>query len=683
MGSIFSSLFHGESHDSDAPSLITTDATCGGYELRRWAGATVIALAIISTITGLAFLLQRSLSPYVAKQREPLVEFPESTGLLLSAVPCNSSLCQHYSSLIASCVGSSSAASPCSSLSRFVCGDRLCHGHAIDSLVRSYLRALAADALAAWQPRAEDPWAAVNRAASLYATCRRRMRRAAIDNDDGIAETMVILSANESAAELVTRLAARYQDGAIIWLDAAPLCMGESKRRLRLGIHSQFLRSAEDMNWLPWIRRGRRSATNPQHSSRTGGTTATLDKDVMRGKREVVSILRNAGNLHVQHPVTLPIRNLDEYGLSSKILTDELNRRATAATEAQYTGNDEIEVVNRAVLPFLEEVLLRKRNLEPYLAWEFVRHRLACFTPYPRSMAHAEEDSCFDCIEQVAGLAAHAPFLSVSTEVESRAKVTAFVERRVKGALLDHIDKARWLSAVHKDLIVERLSFSRIVRGVPACGNGVAKLNAYYADLPPSTGNFWRDFDAAASAAWQRSMRRPPLSGVPFPLLSAEPNVLTGKDAVFVPAVYLVPPLFNYGDVEVANYGFLGLALVRALVLSLGLTGLFRPSNPEDAEVVSHEEALTRCLNLDHASKTYPLELADMMAPGAALSAFTAVGTEVAHTRQMYVDACLLACSGNGQQRCDLPVSQTVNFATAFSCENTSRMAPAARCAVW
>ncbi|KAH7938174.1 hypothetical protein HPB49_021280 [Dermacentor silvarum] len=690
MGSIFGSPFHGESQVSEGPSINITDSACGGWEQERWVVATAIALTIIISITCLAFLLQRVLRPDVARQSE-VVQLPEGTELLLSAVPCNSSLCQHYSSIIASCVGSSHAGSPCSSLSRFVCGDTVCHGRAVDSLVRSYLRALAADALDAWRPRADDLWTAVNRAASLYATCRR-VRSASqairqdddnVDVSDAIAETMSILAANESAVDLATRMAARYQDGAIIWLDAAPMRKGESKRRLRLGINSQFLRFAEGMDWLPLHRRRRRSATDAQHSSSTGGAIDDVVKDMLRGNREVVSIWRKAGNLQVQHPVTLPIRNLDEYGLSSKVLMDELNRNTSLATDARYSGNDEIEVVNRAVLPFLEEVLLRTKNLEPYLAWEFVRHRLGCFAPYPRSLAHTEEDSCFDCVEQVAGLAAHAPFLSVSAEVESRAKVTAFMERHVKYALLDHIAKAHWLSANHKELIIERLLFSRIVRGVPACRNGVAKLNAYYADLPPTTGDFWRDFDVAASAAWQRSLRRPALSDAPFPLLSAEPNVFTANDTVYVPAIYLVPPLFSYGEVEAANYGFLGVALVHALLHSIGLTTLPKPPDLEGADVVRHGNALSRCLNLNHASKTSPSPLADVMALGPALSAFTAVVREVSHTRQMYVDACLLTCSGNGPQRCDLSTSQTVKFATAFSCENTSRMAPATRCAVW
>ncbi|KAL1448161.1 hypothetical protein MTO96_044138 [Rhipicephalus appendiculatus] len=534
---------------ADVQSSSTSDDALSNAERERWILAIVIAFAIITTITVLAFVLQRLL----------------------------------------------------------------------------YLRALAADALNTWRPQGDDQWPAVDRAASLYAACRRVQSTAAriiqwdddIYDDEHMAQTTTVLTPNERAGQLAARLAARYQDGAIFWLDAAPFHGGESKRRLRLDINRKFL-------------------------------------------------------------------SLDEYGLDSKVLVHELNT-AASDVDARYSGDDEIGVVNQALLPFLEKVLLRaKINMAPYLAWEFARHKRDCFAPYRvRSSASTEEDSCFDCVERVAGLAAHAPFLRASADVESRAKVTLFVDRHIKGALLNHIIEAQWLSNKQKELMVQRLYWSRVVRGVPAGEDGVAKLNAYYADLPPTTGYFWRDLSAATSAAWQRTLKRSSLSSLSFPLLSAEPNVLTGNDTVYVPAVYLVPPLFNYGDAESGNYGFLGVALVRALVHRLGLTGLVKPPEPEDSEMLSHMETLSRCLRLNRESKRYPYQLADLLASGPVLKAFDSVTRSDSETRKLFVGSCLLTCSGNDPLRCDLAASQTTNFAKSFYCLNMSLMAPATRCTVW
>ncbi|KAL1475664.1 hypothetical protein MTO96_037120 [Rhipicephalus appendiculatus] len=70
-------------------------------------------------------------------------------------------------------------------------------------------------------------WPAVDRAADLYLECHQ-----VADGSDGDSSTSVLegvtaaelsslLNTNETAAELVTRLASRYQDGVLFWLDAA------------------------------------------------------------------------------------------------------------------------------------------------------------------------------------------------------------------------------------------------------------------------------------------------------------------------------------------------------------------------------------------------------------------------------------------------------------------------------
>ncbi|KAH7964417.1 hypothetical protein HPB51_027358 [Rhipicephalus microplus] len=419
-------------------------------------------------------------------------------------------------------------------------------------------------------------------------------------------------------------------------------------------------------------------------SSTTEEPIEGLVEEVSRGIREVLAIWKEAGNLLVHNPFSVSLRSLDEYGLDSNVLVHGLNAESSDVGD-RYSGDDEIEVINQVLLPFLRKVLLHANiNMAPYLAWEFARHKRECFAPYrARNSDSVQEDSCFECIERVAGLAAHAPFLRASADVQSRAKVTLFVDRHIKGALLSHILDAQWLSNKQQELMVQRLYWSRVVRGVPACEDGLAKLNSYYADLPPTTGHFWNDISAAARAAWQRILRRPALSAMPFPLLSVEPNVLSVNDTVYVPAVYLVPPLFNYGDADSGKYGFLGFALARALVHQLGLTGLVKPPEPEASEMLSHMTTLTRCLRLNRGSERYPNQLADLMASGPVLKAFESVTRGDSETRKMFVGACLLTCSGNDPLRCDLAASQTTNFAKSFYCLNMSAMAPATRCTVW
>ncbi|KAH7942603.1 hypothetical protein HPB51_028716 [Rhipicephalus microplus] len=674
---------------ADISSCSTGDDTLSNAERERWILATVIAFSIITTITVLAFVLQRLLTTVATERPAALAEHNEATELLLNAVRCNSSLCRRYSSLIASCVGNGRVNPPCVGFSRYVCGPLFCHGREVASLVRSYLRSLAADALNVWRHQGGDQWTAVDRAASLYAACRRVQSTTTqiiqqdddIYDDENMAQTATVLYPNERVGQLAARLAARYQDGGIFWIDAVPLRGGQSKRRLLLDINKQFLRFAEQSDSIPW--RHRRRTMMDGASSPTEEPIEGLVEEVSRGIREVLAKWKEAGNLLVHNPFSVSLRSLDEYGLDSNVLVHGLNAESSDVGD-RYSGDDEIEVINQVLLPFLRKVLLHSNiNMAPYLAWEFARHKRECFAPYrARNSDSVQEDSCFECIERVAGLAAHAPFLRASADVQSRAKVTLFVDRHIKGALLSHILDAQWLSNKQQELMVQRLYWSRVVRGVPACEDGLAKLNSYYADLPPTTGHFWNDISAAARAAWQRILRRPALSAMPFPLLSVEPNVLLSTTrCTSRPSTWCRRSSTMAMRIQESTASwFCTRASPGASAGPDGSRQATRTGSLRDVEPHDDPNPLPP---LNRGSERYPNQLADLMASGPVLKAFESVTRGDSETRKMFVGACLLTCSGNDPLRCDLAASQTTNFAKSFYCLNMSAMAPATRYTVW
>ncbi|KAH8022407.1 hypothetical protein HPB51_024137 [Rhipicephalus microplus] len=190
-----------------------------------------------------------------------------------------------------------------------------------------------------------------------------------IYDDESMAQTATVLHPNERVGQLVARLAARYQDGGIFWIDAVPLRGGQFKRRLLLDINKQFLRFAEQSDSIPW--RHRRRTMMDGASSTTEEPIEGLVEEVSRGIREVLAIWKEAGNLLVHNPFSVSLRSLDEYGLDSNVLVHGLNAESSDVGD-RYSGDDEIEVINQVLLPFLRKVLLHANiNMAPYLAWEF------------------------------------------------------------------------------------------------------------------------------------------------------------------------------------------------------------------------------------------------------------------------------------------------------------------------
>ncbi|KAL1469006.1 hypothetical protein MTO96_041103 [Rhipicephalus appendiculatus] len=617
---------HAQTPFGDAKPLSTNNSIASRDEVEfgRWVVATVIAVLIAILVTALAFLIDGMLRQKVSDQYQTAVPPPDPAMHLLSSVSCNSTLCRRYSELISSCAGHSGG-SPCDGLSRFVCGEGVCYERPFECLIRGYLRALAADALASWRsmPRTSQ-WPAVDRAADLYLECRQ-----VADGSDGDSPTNILegvtaaqlrslLITNETAGELATRLASRYQDGALFWLDAAGRRLGESKGRLLVKPNKPFLQFAEFRDSSAGDRRRRRSASSTRganYSSRAIDDTTT-----------------------VYNPQLVAVAKLDRYGLSSEVLTRELNRDAAAA----FASNEIIEVTNSVILTFLRKVFSLK-NVKPYLAWKFLRHRRACFASF-RFQERTLADSCFDCVERVAGLAAHSPFLRISSDVDSQAKGSVFLTH-LKNFVVTAVSGAKWLSPMQQELTIERLFKFEFTRGVPARKTGVAA--------------------------------QPP----------AFPNVLTAGGSAYIPAVALVPPLYSYGESEHVNFGFLGVALIRSLVHNLGFTGLQElPRSKKRNTAVGYLDLLGRCLRLNRSSRqAYASEVADAFAVGAVVRAFFEGRLEKRESEEhsVFIDICALTCTHENPHRCNPPAEQKDQFDAAFACPHTSAMTKATKCTLW
>ncbi|KAL3225314.1 hypothetical protein MRX96_049252 [Rhipicephalus microplus] len=422
------------------------------------------------------------------------------------------------------------------------------------------------------------------------------------------------------------------------------------------------------------------SARNDNNSRAINDKSYATDdaETIIAGMDNVYALLKKAGNLLVYKPQLVSLAELDHCGLSSEVLIRELNRDGGAASGSK----ERIEVANSMILPFLAKVFSLK-NVKPYLAWEFLRHSRACVTS-PRFQEMTLADSCFDCVERVAGLAAHVPFLRISSDVDSQARVSVFLTH-LKNFVVTTLSEAKWLSPMQKELMIERLFKFEFTRGVPATKNAMALLNDHYAYLPVTTGHFAHDFDEAAHAAWNATLRR--TSGLSFPLLSSFPNILTARGSAYIPAVALVPPLYSYGESDHVNFGFLGVALIRSMVHDVGFTGLQKlPQSENGNTAAEHLDLLGRCLRLNQSSKqAYASEMADAFALDVAVRAFLEGRQEKRAPQKhiVFTDICTLTCTHEDPRRCDTATKQTYEFEAAFTCPHTSAMTKATKCNLW
>ncbi|CAN7995230.1 unnamed protein product, partial [Ixodes hexagonus] len=352
------------------------------------------------------------------------------------------------------------------------------------------------------------------------------------------------------------RLAARYQDGILFWLDASPSQLEETERILQLKPNPHFLR---------WVTT-KSSGTGEFTGRKMALTLAGLGvHDWSKVERLVGSILLAEAAVHSlwnetarergpQHLLTT-FRDIEaDIGIPVTFLLGEL-----ASLGVFRSPLEKVEVVDKNILTFLKRVL-QVHNLQPYLVWEFAMHFASC-GPHSRLrhqvLNFSRDNDCFRCTEDVTGLAAHATPLYAAFNKDSDYKLNLLLHE-MRNAIIRSINSAWWLPAGDKDRMIKTLVHVKFVHGFPSTFQNLSSLNAYYSYLPNSTGNLWRDYYNAASASWLKCLDG---SANPFPLLSAGTNVLSADGTIFIPAGMVWQPLFHGAASIPAKFGSLGYAV--------------------------------------------------------------------------------------------------------------------------
>lgn len=656
-------------------------------EFQRWVLATVIALAIIFAVTGAVLLFE---GIWIGSRHSRFHrEASFWTAVALDGNTCTTPECQHYTKLISHCLRS--GRNPCRDFSHFVCDSGPCSQLSLPHLYNLLSRATTEEYLYLHDPSTTS-LTSFSKASSLYKYCRddRTWRNSEYllqflnSNDLNFYKEQ-----NTSAAELMMRLASQYQDGVLFWVDVGFSTSEHGKRPLVLKPNPHLERWVTAKTSL----RHRRAevshaltgiVADKENYSDVVKTIVEVDKEVHRlwkATIQIGSLRTKLTKLSELNYYTIP------YGILLKRIEDIGNFDI---------ATDVIEVAGEELLSFLT-LVLHIKFLQPYLVWEFVRHlsssaiTSALDAQETSNVKWIRKDACFKCIEDVTGLAAHAPFLFKHLQSDVQYKLTEFLYQ-MKNSLMASLSSTDWLTADRKDAMIRKLFKFPIVRGFPAVIDSAEKVDRYYSFLPNLTGNFWVDYYAAAASSWRKTLTG---SSIPFPLLPTVPNVLTYNGTIFISAAMLMPPFFVARGPTSVTYASLGFAIIRAMLHNLGLSGFgFDHNNENNTFSESHIEYLSQCLALSPKMMTYVNEMVDALALRPCMRAFftsldsrrKSVKNEkldfTSEKKAFFVSNCIMRCAKTGGQ-CNRGTRHCEDFADTFQCPDSSLMNPASKCDIW
>lgn len=657
-------------------------------EFRRWIQATAIASIIILALLLLAVLLH-SFNGHQPK--EPKKARATKSPLTVDVNFCKSDACKKYADLFSRCQ-SHDDADPCQNFKQFVCGTNLCPGMTPMSLYDRMVTLAAEEELRSSKTSGKKLGAS-GKSAYLYSAClnNRSWNNARKKVDFVVKEDLLsFLHPDTPTVALITRLAARYQDGVLFYLDVGSSKGLDGRPRLAMKVNPHLGRSiAAKMtshgvagnhsrveHFREWI----------VNTDETRSAVHTTEAD--HTESEIFQLwMATIGN-GTAWSQTLNVEDLGTYGIPPDVFLSELQ-----AVNLSIESSNEIEVMDHRVLTFVQGAV-RMYSPQVYIIDEFLKH-MGDFASYARRglASHlSRNEVCFQCVQRATGLAAHAPFLFSVLSEASRRVLNTLLDQIVR-ELTRNINSVTWLSAPQKETLLKHLNDIKFVIGFPKQLDNMSKLEDYYSFLPNPTGNFFVDYHRTALASRSKALGN---ATVEFPLLASVPNVLSGKGTVFISAAALLPPLFDHQGLTAVNFGSLGWALTRALLHNLGLTGLAPLPLPEaeSAAAVSHLASLSRCLAPNENHRVQADSVADALAAETALAASQAAtpppregGAHGLHdtsldVKRFFAASCFLWC-GRRPGTCDTITEHSRQFAAAFQCPATSLMGPAGRCGLW
>lgn len=350
-----------------------------------------------------------------------------------------------------------------------------------------------------------------------------------------------------------------------------------------------------------------------------------------------------------------------------------------------------------------------------YIAWHVARQfsKLAKLNPAGGGSSNRGVPDCYEETRTMFKHLVTAPYLR-SIVNHSRLSAVSSMVTNIREMIATGMQASGWLEEPTKTALVKKLRAMRFQIGFPKGLDTLQDIEAYYRSYPPMAGPFLKSFLDASNARAKALLKS--LADNPADLENLDVDDSQAADTdppsniIRIPATMTLSPLFNYGAPEAINNGALGSTIVHEIMRRFEGDWRFKNEYGEalpwttDSNNVYGERkrCYNRKLKQNAAGDKYHEDVTALKSHYEAYK--VAVSTlssspgisdlELFSDDQMFfISRCLVFCQHSsslsessepqGRRRCNIPLSNSLYFATAFRCRRGSPMNPKEKCTFW
>ncbi|XP_064469499.1 neprilysin-11-like [Ornithodoros turicata] len=418
---------------------------------------------------------------------------------------------------------------------------------------------------------------------------------------------------------------------------------------------------------------------------------------------------------------------LDLWELGVKDNGDALAKEWTAALQHYASSRLLLKRkvnVSRTDVEFFHRLFGKEKNvpedeLRLFFAWRCIH--------YLYDVSFVKSQDCFSATFDVFPDAAISSALFHALN-EERISATREMTEAIVGEIKESFRTTAWMDHETRTGALRKISMLRIRLGFAPKLNTTEKIDEFYRDLPDQNGPFLSDY-LEVNAFQTRKYWEGVVHGysdyfyeaaTPQPLFQSNAYYSPQLNSVTILPSRLLRPYFSVGGPPEINYGGLGSTVAHEIMHGFDLNGRQYDGNGTLSSWFTRNSAeeldiLERCymehiINNAPKARSYVQHLyeyqADVLGTGSLLRAYQKaarrskvyLGNVRGLTRDQifYVANCIQWCEGKsdigdqlnathpqGDDRCNVPLMNSVHFSETFSCRNGKPMNPPKKCPFW